>query len=73
MVPALLSRVPGVPQTWLVYHWGLADHSHGVLIEGARDPRGGSGDCVSLTPSAWVRITYVGRPHTQRQEKGKDT
>ena len=35
--------------------------------------RGQSGDCVSLTPSVWVRIMCRGRPYTQSQEKGKHT
>ena len=32
-------------------------------------PGGWSGDCVSLTPSAWVRVTCTGRPHTHKAKK----
>ena len=35
-------------------------------------PGGWSGDCVSLTPSAWARVTCAGRPYTYKaKEKGR--
>ena len=63
----------GVPQTWLFPHWGLADHSHGVLIEGAHDPGGGVWGLCESHPICMGQNQCVGRPHTQRQGKGKNT
>ena len=52
--------------TWLVYTLGAHWPQPWCPDQGNMWSQvGASGDCVSLTPSAWVRIMYRGRPYTQ--------
>ena len=61
--------------TWLVYTLGARRPQPWYPDQEKVLPqvREWSGDCVSLTPSVWVRIMCRGRPYTQNLKKGKNT
>ena len=62
----LLSRVPGGPRLLACLCIGNPQSTAvGSWPRGRVTPAGESGDCVSLTPCAWVRITCRGRPQTR--------
>ena len=73
--PRLLSRVSRSPRDLTCSYTGGSLSTAMVSWPRARvTPGGGSGDCRSLTPSAWVRVTCTGSPHTHKaKKKGKNT
>ena len=70
--PRLLSGVPRGPRDLAcLYIGGQLTTAMVSWLRGRVTPGGGSGHCVSLTPSAWVRIMCAGRPQTKLRKKDK--